>query len=252
MSAQDDLSLEDVISDPDTLKEKIRAARGSAKHSTNASNGSIRLHRAHSWYGKAMALAQDQEASREFAEARLIMLWVAFSAVAGRWDAEKGQPVPETKEMHRFLDAFVRMAGERLVSDFIGRHKSVLRRLLANKFLRLDFWKNPFDAHLPDAIEASGNLLQQADDPKTARLILKEALYRIFILRGQLVHGASTAGSKLNREALADALSFLQDFIPLVIQVCLERGLDHEWPPLCFPPIDSRQKEQLERMTDRN
>lgn len=248
MAGEVTLQLEDIISDPDTLKNRIRDFRAAAKGSENAWNGAVRLHRAHSWYGKAMALAQDQEAARDFAEARLIMLWVAFSAVASRWDSEKGQPLPETAELKRFIEAFTRMAGDRLVIDFIGRHKSVLRRLLSNKFLQLDFWKNPFDANLPDTLEARRNLLQEAGDPKTARLILKDALYSIYILRGQLVHGASTAGSKLNRESLADALAFLQDFIPLIIQVCVEQGLEHEWPPLCFPPIDPHDKEQLKRL----
>lgn len=248
MDREDVLCLEDIVSDPESLKKRLRGLREAAGKSANGRNWAIRIHRAHSWFSKAMALAQDQEASREFAEAKLVMLWVALSALASRWDADKGQPRPESADMYQFFDAFADMAGDQLIVDFVGRHKSVLRRLLANKFLRMDFWKNPFDPKLPDLIEASQKLIARADEPKIAQLIIKESLYRVFILRGQLVHGASTAGSKLNREALADAQTFLQNFIPVVIQVCLEQGLACEWPPICFPPVDPRQKDQLKLM----
>lgn len=75
--------------------------------------------------------------------------------------------------------------------------------------------------------------------------MFKEARYRVFALRGQLIHGSSTAGSKLNRAAVTDSLLFLQQFVPVALTLVLVNGPNHQWAPVCFPPVDPADKSSL-------
>ena len=67
--------------------------------------------------------------------------------------------------------------------------------------------------------------------------ILEYSLERIAVLRGQIVHGAATRGSKLNRESLDRSRKVLESLLPDVLQLLIEHRADDDWPPLCYPPI---------------
>jgi hypothetical protein len=62
-------------------------------------------------------------------------------------------------------------------------------------------------------------------------------MHRLFIFRGQLVHGASSGGSRLNRPSLKYCLWALEKFVPLIIHVVIEHGRHDDWPDLCYPPL---------------
>jgi hypothetical protein len=80
------------------------------------------------------------------------------------------------------------------------------------------------------------------------RPLLKDALHRVFVLRSQIVHGSSSAGSRLNREVVSDCLEFLQPFVPLAISIALFHGAEYDWPRLCYPPVDPRDGTQLRKL----
>ena len=69
-------------------------------------------------------------------------------------------------------------------------------------------------------------------------LILELALERIALLRGQIVHGAATRGSRLNRQSLQRCRKVLEALLPAVLQLVIEHRADDDWPPLCYPPIE--------------
>lgn len=239
------MKLNDLISDPEELKTLHRQMTPPPADGKRTENWAIRTHRALSWFEKSMVLAGDPALSRELAEARLIMLWIALGALCNRWDETRKSPVPESEALHAFMDELTSFAPDRLLPDFTGRNQPLIRRLLSNPTLHVDFWMNPYDSALPGKIEQTLLLFDRKDEPRVATKILNEVVYRAFILRSQLVHGSSTAGGRLNREVLSDALQFLQRFVPLAIHVSIECGLDHEWPTLCYPPVDASNKDQL-------
>jgi hypothetical protein len=67
--------------------------------------------------------------------------------------------------------------------------------------------------------------------------VVIQAMHRLFVLRGQLVHGASSGGSRLNRGSLKYCLWALERFVPAVIHTVIEFGCHDDWPDLCYPPI---------------
>ena len=69
------------------------------------------------------------------------------------------------------------------------------------------------------------------------RMILDRVIERIYLLRCQIVHGASTCRDKWNRPALRRCASMLEKIIHNVIVIVIDHGADHDWGALCYPPI---------------
>jgi hypothetical protein len=63
---------------------------------------------------------------------------------------------------------------------------------------------------------------------------------RLYVLRNQFLHGASTKGSKLNRRPLREAGQLLVDLLAVMIGVMIARGAREDWGTLCFPPDGPR------------
>jgi hypothetical protein len=243
------MKLNELITDPAELKALHRQKSSPGGDGDRAKNWSIRTHRALSWFEKSMVLAGDPDLSRELAEARLIMLWIGLGALCNRWDEARKSPMPESEALHAFMDELTSFAPDQLLPDFTGRNQPLIRRLLSNPTLHADFWTNSCSSALADKIDRTLTLFDKKDKALASTKILNEVVYRVFILRSQLVHGSSTAGGRLNREVLSDALQFLQRLVPMVIHVTIECGADHEWPVLCYPPVDLKDKDQVLKLT---
>lgn len=242
------MKLNDIITDPANLKDLHRQKTRGFTSESRENNWAIRTHRALSWFDKSMIVAGDPALSRELADARLITLWIALCSLCNRWDAVRKAPMPESEALHAFLDELSAFAPDRLLPDFTGKSRPLIQRLLSNPTLRADFWANPYASSLADKIEKDLQWLERVDESPVATRVLKEVVYRLFVLRSQLVHGSSTAGGKLNREVRSDALQFLQRFVPMTIHVVIEYGAELEWPALCYPPVDLSNKEQVRKL----
>jgi hypothetical protein len=107
--------------------------------------------------------------------------------------------------------------------------------LMENKYLDPRFWKNPDE---PGNVRAKYHRAVRLYHDKSWAAILEYTLERIAVLRGQIVHGAATRGSRLNRESLRRCRSVLESLLPVVLQLLIERRADDDWPPLCYPPIE--------------
>ncbi|MFQ5462839.1 MAG: hypothetical protein ACE5E5_09455 [Phycisphaerae bacterium] len=59
---------------------------------------------------------------------------------------------------------------------------------------------------------------------------------RLYVMRVQVFHGASTKGSKLNRNTLRGCVFALQTIMPAIIQVMLDHGTCVDWGEVCFAP----------------
>lgn len=68
-------------------------------------------------------------------------------------------------------------------------------------------------------------------------LILESLVDRIYLLRCQLVHGAATYGSKLNRATLRRCTTMLGHLLPTLLTVFVDHGADEDWGPRCYPPV---------------
>jgi hypothetical protein len=72
---------------------------------------------------------------------------------------------------------------------------------------------------------------------KRWRELLTMALDRVYVLRGQIVHGAATRGSSLNRAVLQQCGQVLEGLLPPMLRLAIEHGAHDNWPALCYPPI---------------
>ncbi len=68
-------------------------------------------------------------------------------------------------------------------------------------------------------------------------LILDRLLERIHFPRCQLVHGASTHNSKLNRTAVKHCSTMLGHLLPAFLLVLIDHGYEEDWGRLCYPPV---------------
>ena len=70
--------------------------------------------------------------------------------------------------------------------------------------------------------------------------VTEQVLERIYLLRCQVVHGAATCGSQLNREALKHCTTMMRWLLPAILQVWIDNGSDLDWGPMCYPPMGNR------------
>jgi hypothetical protein len=60
---------------------------------------------------------------------------------------------------------------------------------------------------------------------------------RVYLARCQLVHGAATHGSQLNREAVGRCATFVGYFLTAASLVIIDQSWEGEWGGLCYPPM---------------
>ena len=67
--------------------------------------------------------------------------------------------------------------------------------------------------------------------------ILEHLVTRIYLLRCQLSHGASTCGSRLNRTSIKHCVTMMGWLLPAILHVWIDHGSDEDWGPMCYPPV---------------
>jgi len=241
------MKLEDIIVDPDGLKRELKHQRRHHDGHPALDHWGIRMHRSLSWYARSMQLADDSELSRALPEARLMMLWVSLCALCSSWDSHTQSPVSERLRLPFFLAELSRCAEGDALTDLAGRESASIRRILSSEQLTLEFWRNPFDPAVACRID-SDLAAFAARTPDTVPTLLCSTLDRVHLLRGQLVHGASTAGSRHNRRLLHESLDFMQHLIPVLLHLSIRYGIAIRWPPLCYPPFDPADPASFQRV----
>lgn len=207
---------------------KRRLAENDPRNPTN-----IRVHRALSWLDAAEDPCLGETADDE----RLLFRWIAFNALYSRWDAQRLEPCGDQASFRAFLGEVLALDAGGAVGTLLREHKPLVLTLLDNSFLSRSFWKDPSiersqrwsrkrqDAQQLFAREDWGSLLEAAFEP-------------VYFLRCQLVHGASTRGSSMNRASLRHGNALLALAVPVLLAVVIDHGMDADWGPLCYPPQD--------------
>jgi len=195
-------------------------------------NWQIRVHRSLSWSLRAVGLAESHP------EAELLFHWIAFNSLYGKWDAERNVPAVDNTSRNEFLRAFVRAGGEPC-RVFLVERKAVLKKLLGSPYLSTMFWRDPKAPRAASLATAELYKLDGMLSAKQEARVFELAFERVFVFRGQLVHGASSGGSRLNRSTLTASLEWMRDAVPLVQYLTIEHGAHNDWPDLCYPPIVS-------------
>jgi hypothetical protein len=193
-------------------------------------NYQIRIHRALSWWERANELDPDENP-----EGRLLFAWIAFNALYGSWDDEGGAPAKDRACWGAFLSTAVTWDHDGLLSRCLREQRDPILSLLDNKYLDSQFWRRR-DSYGGSRRQYYLGQSMYAQERWCALLVL--VVDRIYVLRSQIVHGAATRNSSLNRNTLREALRLLEAVLGPVLQIAVEHGAHDAWPTLCYPPVN--------------
>ncbi len=194
-------------------------------HPTN-----IRIHRACSW------LAQDESGKTASDDLALISLWVSLNSLYGRWDAQTGQPLPDWAALDAFLGQMLGLDEDGVMENLLVNQRTLVMHIMEDAYLTRYFWQSP------DAIRANKARKGRFDaagwyHEKQWHLLLLRLLERVYMMRCQLVHGAATFGSQINRRCLRQCVLLMRQLVPAVLLVMVKHGANEDWGQLCYPPI---------------
>ena len=201
----------------------------------------VRIHRACSW----LAHVEQMDKGRDL-DSSLISRWIAFNSLYGRWNVEVREPASDRDSWRRFLDRILDLDLDGCIGELLKEHKRLVMSLLDDEYLSSFFWQEPTG-------KRAGQSKKAKYDAQTWYIesrwhpILDRLMERIYLMRCQLVHGAATHGSRLNRTSLRRCSTMLGHLIPSILVVLIDHGADEDWGPMCYPPMDmisSRQPSQ--------
>lgn len=205
-------------------KERLNRERDS--HPT-----AVRFHRTCSWLDQAQKLIEAEEF-----DLALINQWIAFNALYGQWDDTRNDPYPDRESWQQFCARLLVLDENEIIGETLREHKRLVMSLLEDEYLSGYFWKDPTEKRARQSKKGMYDARTWYLENRWS-LILERSLERVYLMRCQLVHGASTHGGKLNRAALKRCVMMLDRLLPALLTVVIEHGGDEDWGLLCYPPL---------------
>ena len=208
---------------------KARFKQRSVETNNVYQNWQIRVHRSLSWLKRAGEFSVDQP------EAKFLYLWIAVNSLYSRWNAGKNAPDYDSAARDDFLRKVCRL-DSKLIGGKLHKHRGLVKKILADPYLSEVFWREPDNPKAKGWAAADENYLDVNLKNQDYFKVLKQTMQRLFVLRGQIVHGASTGGGRLNRTSLRWCMQLLELCVPVIQHMVIEHGRDDDWPELCYPP----------------
>ena len=208
-----------------THKERLLSIR--EDHATP-----IRFHRACSWLSRVESMEDDDI---DFA---LIAQWIALNSLYGQWDHGNRSPVADRECWRVFIDRIVDLDSDGRISELLQEHRPLVMSLFEDPYLSGLFWQDPTQERV-GAAKRTRYSAQTWYFEKSWKLILENVVERVYLIRCQLIHGAATFGSKLNRRSLKNCSQMMMHLLPAIMLVLVEHGADEDWGIMCYPPITS-------------
>ena len=191
----------------------------------------IRFHRACSWLQCVEDLGPETDL-----DLSLTFQWIAFNALYGQWDDRLREPAPDGQAWKKFLDRVLALDADDRVGSMLAEHRPLVMAILDDNYLGDYFWRDPSTQRANKTSKDRRNAATWYLEERWS-LILENLVDRIYLLRCQLVHGAATHGSNLNRKSLGRCVTMLGHLLPALLMVWIEHGSDEEWGPMCYPPL---------------
>jgi hypothetical protein len=205
------------------IKEQLSQAQ--SNHPT-----AIRFHRACSWLQKAEALQNDDP------DMTLTCQWIAFNALYGQWNEMAGEPLPDRQSWRQFLTRMIALDRDQVIANMLNEHKPLIMSILDDNYLRDYFWKDPSAARARNTTRDRREASMWYVDKRWG-MILERVVEPVYFLRCQIMHGAATHGSKLNRTSLKRCSILMWHLMHAVLTVWIDHGSQENWGPLCYQPV---------------
>lgn len=214
--------------DHGTLRARFKARCTAGDESV--SNWRIRVHRSLSWYKDAC------ECPAALSEAKFLFLWISFNSLYSQWDNQTNIPGKDAPARKAFVRRICDPAGLAVFAPLLQQHRGLVKKILENPYLSEVFWRSPADPRAKGWGTEDGNYL--ASNLKNGDIcrILEQLLSRLYVLRGQMVHGAATSGSRLNAKTRDYCLLMLERLVPPIILLVIDHHREDQWPDLCYAP----------------
>ena len=211
----------------DDLKAKQRRLRSAFPEPLG-----LRVHRAISWFGRAMAETADPDV-------RFILLWIGFNAAYAGHIENDGDK--ERDGFRTFFGSLLKLdPGHRIYDAVWERFPQEVRALLANKYVFQPFWHHqnglPGHADWEKKLAASQRETQQAISRFDTARLLRTVFDRLYVLRNQLVHGGATWKGSVNRAQVRDGAAVLAWMLPIFIDIMMDNP-DHDWGKPYYPVV---------------
>ncbi|NOX56665.1 MAG: hypothetical protein GXP27_19910 [Planctomycetes bacterium] len=209
------------------LPHKTRLLARKEGHPTH-----VRFHRACSWLQEAQRLDGESDLDQI-----LIFQWIAFNALYGQWDAERREPLPDRDCWQKFLQRLIELDASGHIVSLLRENRGLVLAIGENAYLNRYFWQAPCTEKAGSTMRKGRKRFQFLYTQKNWRQVLHEVVDRIYLLRCQLVHGAATCGSRMNRKALKHCTMMMGKLVPTFLLVWIDHGADEDWSEMCYPPI---------------
>ena len=191
----------------------------------------MRLHRGLSWLQRAEQEDNDPDAS-------FIFLWIAFNSI---YSTPAHDVKPARAIFKEFFNKILILDHDKQLYNMIWtRYSKEIRGLLNNKYIFQPFWENTTDNSAPDwekSFQKSKEKVHKALKNHASSEILSILIDRLYILRNQLIHGASTWKGKLNREQVRDGERFMRHMVPCLIEIMISNP-DEDWGRTFYPALN--------------
>lgn len=193
----------------------------------------IRLHRCCSWL---QYLEQLDEAGVDADEIRLIYGWIALNSLYGTWNAERREPISDGLSIGEFQSRLLKADRDGRLRTLLIEQKPLVTEIVGDEFLSRHYWQDPGESEVRRA-QGKARQLSSLYVDGCYTVILDMVLRRVYLARCQIVHGAATHGSKLNRLAVHRCAAFLGLFLTASLLVIIDHAWDQDWGDLCYPPM---------------
>ncbi len=200
------------------------------KERLGGSSTNIRFHRACSW------LQQVEQLNKDASDFAILAQWIAFNALYGQWDDARREPQRDQACWQAFIARMLRLDQDDRLESMLVENKPLVLRILEDEYLNKYFWEEPCEKRA----RQSRNSKHKARNwylEGNWTMIIDQLLGRIYLLRCQLMHGAATYNSKLNRTAIKHCSMMMNHLMQAFLLVWSDHGSDEDWGTMCYPPM---------------
>lgn len=197
------------------------------EHPTN-----IRFHRACSWLQRVEDAEKLGDSDVDFS---LIGHWIAFNALYGQWNESEQEPARDLLSWKRFIERIHQLDQNGTLANTLTEHKPLVMTIFEDEYLSRFYWEEPGEMRARKSQKIKFDARNWYLEGRWL-LIVERVLERIYLLRCQLVHGAATHNSQLNRTACRRCTLMLNHLLTAILQIWIDHGADEDWGTLCYPP----------------
>lgn len=191
----------------------------------------LRLRRAISWLGRAQQIEKDVKSTDKELDTQFIFLFISFNALYGR---EPKKSLGSKKEIEKYFENLLKCNEKpkdsiyKIISGVLKENFDSLRN---NIFVSRNFWNKEM------GIDRERDIPFPGWKTKFTKEILCCVFQRLYVLRNQLMHGASTWGKTGNKDQLIDGAEIMHYLLPIFIEIMLKIPEDKwkEWGEIWYP-----------------